>query len=519
MTLTLPSRYYDSVTLMQAAKALTEMDDIADAAAVMATPANLEFLSSAGLLAPEIEGARPDDLVIALSAQTEAAGRAALARVGELLEARTTASRRPEGARARSLSAAIAAHPDANLAVISVAGRYSAREARTALESGLSVLLFSDNVPVEDEVALKDLAGQKRLLCMGPDAGTAIINGVALGFANAVPRGPVGLVGASGTGLQGIACALARQGVGVSQAIGVGGRDLTDIVGGRMMLAALDALEADPSTSVIVLVSKPPAPAVAARVLERSGASGKPVVACFLGMAPSIIEDAGVRPARELTEAATAAAALARGLDPEHLIEGPTPAEVAVFAQADAERARLASGQWALRGLYSGGTFCYEAQLLLQRLEPPVLSNAPIEIRRRLPNANRSVGHTIIDLGEDEFTQGRLHPMLDPALRNRRIVQEAREPETAVILLDFVLGYGAHPDPAGAAVAAVGEARDAALASGRYIAFVASVCGTEQDPQVLSAQEALLREAGLIVAPDNATAVRLAHRIVESRRG
>ncbi len=516
-----PSEYHDSITLMQAAAALLEMPGVEDAAVVMGTGANHEIVAAAGLLTDDVRATRPDDLVIIVKAADEAAGRAALAKAEEVLSRR---AEREELAsfRAKSLASAVAAHPDANLAVISVAGRYAADEARAALERGLHVLLFSDNISVEDEIALKQLAVSKGLLCMGPDAGTAIINGVALGFANAVPRGTVGIVSAAGTGLQGVSTGIARRGgaaaggVGVSQAIGTGGRDLSEAVGGMTMLQGLKMLQDDPETEVIVLISKPPAPSVAARILAAVDRK-KPTVVCFLGAEPAAIEAAGALPATTLTQAAVIAAALAQGNPPDatycHKLVELEEDTTRLIALAAAERAKLAPGQAGLRGLFVGGTFCYEAQLLLKNLPEPVHSNAPLDKANKL--AGGSYLHTVVDLGEDEFTQGRLHPMIDPSLRNRRIVQEARDPSTAVILLDFVLGYGAHPDPAGAALDAMREAQTVAAEAGRHVVFVASVCGAEQDPQPLSEQEAKLRAAGVVVLPDNASAARLAGLITQ----
>jgi FdrA protein len=513
-----PSEYHDSVTLMRVAKVLLEVPGVQDAAVVMGTPANRDIIASAGLLTPDANAARPDDLLIVVKATDQASALAALTRAEEALAAKATAAEAGATTRPRSLVSAIATAPDANLAVVSVAGRYAAREARTALERGLHVLLFSDNVTLEEEIALKKLALDRGLLCMGPDAGTAIINGIALGFANALPRGNVGLVSASGTGLQGVTCGMARAGAGVSQAIGVGSRDLSKPVGGAMMIEGLRALQKDPETGVIVLISKPPAALVADTVLAQVGTCAKPTVACFLGAAPAPIEAAGAFPAANLTQAAIIAAALARCKDPTEAVKDLEVADAALIQVARAERARLAPSQHALRGLFAGGTFCYEAQLVLKDLPQPVRSNAPLLKENRLVDPNVSTGHVCIDLGEDEFTQGRLHPMIDPTLRNRRIVQEARDPATAVILLDVVLGYGAHPSPASAAGEAIRQAQCIAEEAGRHIAFVASVCGTEADPQVLSRQEAILREAGVIVLPvaDNASAARLAGLITQA---
>jgi len=512
-----PSEYHDSVTLMLVAKALLELPGVEDAAVVMGTPANRELVAAAGLLTTEAAAARPDDLVIAVKAADEASGHAALAKADELLTARaaktTTTAERP-----KSLVSAIAATPDANLVVISVAGRYAGQEARTALERGLHVLLFSDNVPLDEEISLKQLAVERGLLCMGPDAGTAIINGVALGFANAVPAGRVGLVSASGTGLQGVTCGLARRGAGVSQAIGTGGRDLSAAVGGPMMLAGLRALQEDPATDVIVLTSKPPAPSVAARVLAQVKGSAKPAVVCFLGADPLPIEAACGFHVTNLTQAAAAAAAIARGEQPEAALAQLEQESLALIPLAAAEQKKLMRGQTALRGFFAGGTFCYEAQLILRALPEPVYSNAPLDKSRALDSvgADGIRPHICLDLGEDEFTQGRLHPMMDPTLRNRRIVEAARDGATAVILLDIVLGYGAHPDPAGAAVEAIREAQQVAGDAGRHITFIASVCGTETDPQPLSQQEATLRDAGVLVLPDNAAAARLAGLITQA---
>lgn len=514
-----PSEYHDSITLMQAAAAVLEMPGVRDAAVVMGTPANQEIISAAGLLTPEAAAARPTDLVIVVSAEDPAAAEAALAKAEAILAQRVEHAADAGLPRPKSLASAVAAAPDANLAVISVAGRYAAQEARTALARGLHVLLFSDNVPLEEEIALKQLAVERGLLCMGPDAGTAIINGVALGFANAVRRGNVGLVSAAGTGLQGVTCGIARAGAGVSQAIGAGGRDLSEAVGGAMMLQGLAALQADPETEVIVLISKPPARAVADKMLN-AVKGPKPTLVCFLGADPGPIEKAGAIPATNLTQAAAVAAALAMGANWCDALVRLEEAGVRLITLAAAEQGKLAVGQRALRGLFVGGTFCYEAQVLLRNLPQPVYSNAPLDKARKLETRLLAEtgfpGHTCIDLGEDEFTQGRPHPMIDPSLRNRRIVHEARDPQVAVVLLDVVLGYGAHPDPAGAAAEAIRAAQHIAAEAGRHIAFIASVCGTEADPQVLSRQEATLREAGVIVLPDNASAARLAGLITQA---
>ncbi|MCC7352356.1 MAG: acyl-CoA synthetase FdrA [Anaerolineae bacterium] len=507
--------YHDSVTLMLLTKELLAAPGVADAAIVMGTEANKALLADSGLLSDVVRQAEANDLIISVRAASPEEATAALTQAERLLqERRTSQAGEDVVSRPKTLKAALQVAPDANLAVISVAGRYAAREARAALEQGLHVLLFSDNVPLADEIALKILALEKGLLLMGPDAGTSIINGIALGLANAVPRGPVGIVGASGTGIQGISVGIAQAGSGVSQAIGVGGRDLSEEVGGLMMEAALRALQDDPATKVLCLVSKPPAPTIARRVLETARTSRKPVVVCFLGDDGRAVRSAGLYPAATLDEAAMVAAALARGIDPETALAEQRQAEEGFLAQAEGNRARLNPEQKYVRGLFSGGTFCYEAQLVLRDLVGPVHSNAPLDKPMRLADANRSVGHTCVDLGEDEFTVGRLHPMMDNGLRIRRLLKEGDDPATAVILLDVVLGYGAHPDPAGELSAAIGEAKARAQQAGRHLAVVAYVCGVANDPQRPAEQEEKLRAAGAILAPSNAAAARLAVRMV-----
>jgi len=515
-TIVKSGEYYDSVTLLQVAQALSQLPGVEDAAVVMGTPANKGILKDAGLLTPEADAAFADDLIIAAKVAAEAANDIA-ARVDELLEAsRTPKAESGTVAPPKTLSAAVEQLAGANIALISVAGRYAAGVARDALDQGMHVFLFSDNVSVEDEITLKKLGREKGLLVMGPDAGTAILNGVALGFANAVIPGPVGVIAASGTGLQAVTSYLTRMGVGITQAIGVGGRDLSEAVGGMMMLEGLKALQADPATEVLLLVSKPPAPAIAEKVLKQLKASDKPAVVCFLGGKPKTIREAGGIPAATLQEAAHLAAALARGESPDKALKSLRTQHRELKKLAKKLVGHLRMRQNYFRGLFSGGTFCYESQLILKAMlgKGKIVSNAPVKKKHKMADANKSVGHIAIDLGEDEFTVGRLHPMLDPTLRNRRILHEAQDPETAIIFLDVVLGYGAHSDPAGAAVEAIREAQAWLKKERREVLFIASVCGTESDPQNVNTQEEKLRAAGVIVLESNAAATRLAGYIL-----
>jgi len=477
--------YYDSVTLMALTRKMAALPGVAEAVAVMATAMNRDLLASVGLLTGDAALAGADDLVVAIKADSDAACAAALAVFSGAADKR--AADKKAATTFVSLDAAVRHLPDANLAVISVPGEYAAREARAALRRGLHVMLFSDNVALADEIELKKMAHDKGLLVMGPDCGTAIINGVALCFANAVRRGAIGVVGASGTGTQEITVHIDRLGGGVSQVLGTGGRDLVDAVGGIMMLDCLAALARDEATSVIVLVSKPPAPAVAAKIYAAVKACAKPVVVCFLGGDAAAAEAAGAHFAATLEEAAGAAVAFAAGAKPSvAACRHDRLGEIAA-----AIKAKLAPGQKAVRGLFCGGTLCQEAARLVV-----------------------GDGHSFVDLGDDQYTKGKPHPMIEPSLRLPHILAAARDPSVAVVLLDVVLGYGAHPDPAGVTAPAVAEAKEIARAAGRHLEIVAYVCGTDADPQGRAEQENKLARAGALLAKSNARGAYLAAAIV-----
>jgi succinyl-CoA synthetase alpha subunit len=489
--------YKDSVTLMRLAEAALARTGIRRATLLMGTPANREILAGAGLDAEALAEAGPSDVMIALEGETDDVLEAAHAEIAHLLDNAGVApgAQAPQSRPAHSLARAREANPGAMLAQISVPGPYAAAEALKALRLGLNVFLFSDNVPLAQERAIKELARDKGLLVMGPDCGTAILGGVPIGFANVVRTGPIGVIGASGTGLQEITCRIHALGSGVRHAIGTGGRDLHDEVGGITMCQAIDLFARDDATRVIVLASKAPGPATARNVIARAAAAGKPCVVLFLGADITQVPE-GVVPVTTLADAAATAVALLDGRRPEP----PAPVNEGRVRE---EAARLAPGQRNVRALYSGGTFATEARLLWRA--------AALSTR----------DHVALDLGADEFTVGRPHPMIDPTLRVERIAHEARDPATAAIVLDVVLGYGAHDDPAGALAPAIVRAKSACAREGRHLAVIAFVCGTDDDPQSLTSQREKLEAAGALVLPDSASAARfaaaLAHHAAQRR--
>lgn len=475
--------YYDSVTLMRASRAVTQVDGVLSALVAMATPLNLELLAGMGFEVPELT---PSDMMVAVHARDEAAVAAAhLALDASLAELSGHRSAGPTGQAApRGITSAARLAPDANLALISVPGPNAFSEAMDALSAGLHVMVFSDNVSLAEEVVLKDAAAEHGLLVMGPDCGTASIAGVGLGFANAVRPGPVGVVAASGTGSQQVMCLLDAAGVGVSHVLGVGGRDLSGAVGGRSALRALQALGGDPATEVVLVVSKPPAPEVAERVRAAATGLGKPVVLALLG-----------RGQEDLTSATEKVLAVA-GIDPPRWpVLAPEP--------------KPPTRRGALRGLFSGGTLCDEAMLIAAERLGPIRSNIPLKPAWALPPDLKETGHLMIDFGDDQLTRGRPHPMVDSTLRLERLAAEAADPDVAVILLDVVLGYGAHPDPAHELAEVIRQGQRDGLA------MVVSLCGTEADPQGWHRQAGQLQAAGAWVHLSNAAAARHAAALAE----
>lgn len=490
-------KYFDSVTLMLVAREVLALPGVKDAAAIMATEENKRILAASGMDWPGLADAGDTDLALGVLAASPAEAETALSEAKALLEKRKSASGSSTTYQPRSLGAALEDNLEANLVLISVAGRYAAAEAMTALHAGRNVMLFSDNVPLEDEIALKQLAREKGLLVMGPDCGTAIIGGVPLAFANVVRRGPIGIVAASGTGLQEVSSFIHNLGSGVSHAIGTGGRDIKEAVGGITFLSALEALKQDPDTHVIVMVSKTPDAAVLDRIATAVLDLGKPAVAIFIGADPETVKRSGALPTATLEAAALHAVAIAQNdtLTEADLACPPLPGDIP----------RRAGGKY-LRGLFCGGTFSQEAVHLLA----PVLGTIRTNVTGELSDPDHSAGHTIIDMGGDEFTAGRPHPMIDYSLRNKRILQEARDPETSVIVMDVVLGYGSNRQPADELRPVFEEVRS--MDNPPPIIF--HVCGTDADPQNRKSVVQALQAAGGILADSNAIAVQWAGQLV-----
>ena len=491
-------RYVDSVLLLGATRAMGEVEGVGWATAVMATPANIEALGADGVTDEALQIAAANDLVLVVRADDDDVAAAALDAGAHVLfgERPAGASVRQEATSHRDLASAIGALPEADVAIISVPGPFAALEAHKALTAGLDVLLFSDNVPVADEIDLKDHAAAVGHLVMGPGAGTAVLGGCGLGFANVVRAGRVGVVAAAGTGAQEVMSLLDRWGEGVTQVIGVGGRDLSAEVDGRMARLAVRALDRDPATDIIVLVSKPPSAAVARSVI--AAALDTPVVAALIGLAEDAAVPGAAAHSTTLEGGVVATMRALGGRAPE--LNGQLRAEV------ERQLIGLADHRTRLQGLYSGGTLCYEALALLEPWLGPVWSNTPLDKAHRVPAPEGA--HVCLDLGEEEYTKGRPHPMIDPEARLEALRALATEPDVAVVLLDVVLGYGSHPDPASLLAPACAE-----LTSPDGPRVVVYVLGTEGDPQGLERQRDAFARAGCVVAPTGARAALAAAAI------
>jgi succinyl-CoA synthetase alpha subunit len=461
---------------------LSKVAGVLQTAVFMGSDANKEVLVGLGFEMADIQNATANDLIVGINAESQNTVDEIVSNLDNWLTEVTSTKKSSE---IRSLDQAVNSRPDSNLVVISVPGEYAAHETRKCLDAGKNVFLFSDNVSIEDEIALKDLASQRGLLVMGPDCGTSLIGGIGIGFANSIRRGRIGAIAAAGTGLQEFTCGVHNQGYGISHAIGTGGRDLKDEVGGITTLMALKVLEMDPSTDVIAMISKPPGQQTLEKVVAQIKKCKKPVICCFLGVdAPIPGEGKFFRWAGNIDEAVQLA------------VESIGGQMTSVEAHRSIGPTKVLKGKY-LRGVFAGGTFCYQSH-----------SNAPLEKSLELENPTQSYEHTIVDMGDEYFLVGRPHPMINSSQRALRILQEARDPDVGILLLDFILGFNSSLDPVGELVDSILEAQKIADMRGGELRIVASICGTDSDLQDLRLQKKLLVDCGVTVLSSNALATK-----------
>jgi len=505
--------YYDSIFLMNISAELQKTQGVKQVVLLMGTDMNKTVLEELNLENEKTYQATPNDLIIVIEAEQEYSIEKAMSKLNSITSKSITELKSVENIHYDSLDIALEELSDVNLAFISVPGQFAANEAKKAIKKGITPFIFSDNVPLSEEVELKKLAKEKDIFVMGPGCGTSIINGVSLGLMSAVRQGPIGIVGASGSGIHEIAVLIDRAGLGVSQAIGTGGRDLLDDVGGITMIEGLKFLKEDPTTKVIVLVSKPPGLKTMKKVLDEVSACTKPVVVNFLGGDESIVKKVGAISAPTLEDTALKAVSLINNENLPKNIINRFKEKINLIAQKEKSRNSEHNERY-LRGLFFGGTHCEESILILQDLLPELYSNIKFQKAVQLENVNKSYKHTVIDIGAEDFTKGKPHPVIDPSIIKERLWKEGSDSNVAVILLDILLGYGAHIDPVGVIQDTLKSLKDKAEKDKRHLSIVVSVCGTDKDPQNLHIQREKLKKTGCIIMPSNAQAAFLSGLIV-----
>lgn len=489
--------YHDSVVLMLLTNEISTIEGVKKVSIMMATPANKDIFKQSGLDTEELMESTANDMVVVADIDDDSLLDTIMENVDEFLKKQSTTSAATKGSESvKSWDRALEKMPDANLAVISIPGAYAALEADRALDQGLNVFMFSDNVTIEDEKALKEKAHEKGLTVMGPDCGTGIIQGVPIAFTNSVTPGSIGIIGASGTGIQELTTIIDRLGEGVKNAIGTGGRDLSTTVGGITMMDMIDAMEGDDSVKVLIVISKPPAQAVREKISDRLSICKKPVITLFLGEKPEYHEE-NFYHTYTLDEAARLAVSLVRG---QEVPEATVDVDESEFFKAEENKT--------IKAYYSGGTLANEAAMLIK--DAMDVKVPPEDIEGYMLQLD---GNIVVDLGDDAYTQGKPHPMIDPAKRIECMQEAVDDPSTGVILLDIMLGYGSHADMAGALLPTIKELQ-AKAAANRKVFFVATVCGTRRDYQGYDEAVNKLKDAGVIVCENNKLACRTAIRAI-----
>ncbi|MGV8146792.1 MAG: acyl-CoA synthetase FdrA [Alkaliphilus sp.] len=517
--------YYDSVYLMRVTKEIENVKGVKNVLVGMGTELNKELVSSLAMMTKEIESLGANDFFVVAKLDSEEVMEEIISKIDLLMNEKKSSNR--EEYRPTTLDSAVKYNSEINFALISLPGEYAVRESKKALEKNLHVMLFSDNISVEKEKELKLFAKKKGLLMMGPDCGTAIINGIPLAFANEVNRGSIGIISASGTGAQEVSVLIDKLGGGISQLIGTGGRDLKDEIGGIMMIQAIEALEKDENTRVIVLISKPPSDNVAMKIYEILVNSKKEYVINFIGSKPKDISNNRVHFASSLEETANLSVELAEKESSYGINKSDEERKVTIegFRITDNQAIKTSKNMAKkfnkqrkyMRGLFTGGTLALEAMNILRNNGEKIYSNIASDDSYSLNDPNKSYRNSCIDLGDDVFTRGRPHPMIEPSIRNERLIQEIRDRDVAVVLMDCVLGYGSHENPAGEIARTLVKVKEEMYIerNDRPI-IVVSIIGTDKDPQDLKKSIVDLENAGAIVVFSTAQSTRIVAKVLET---
>ena len=513
--------YRDSLQLMKISNNIKGQSGIQEAAVIMGTRTNKQILVKLGFPEDKIKQANESDSIIAIKAQDKRSLDTFLTRLDDLLEGTDRISGRDQSGQILDLDSALTSMPDANLALISIPGEHVKDLSLRLIDAGIHQHIFSDHVPISDELAIKKYASSNGILILGPGSGTSIINGNGIGFSNMIRNGPVGIVAAAGTGLQEVSTLLDQCEIGVKHGLGVGGNDPKDEIGGIMIIESIKALEACEDIKIIDIVSKPPSSQIKEKITNYIVNNGKKnYVLTFIGTSEMTNYHIKTRKVMGVNTLTSSVLAVAKQLGENNFkkaIEVIYIPSMTLHKRLEKEWLKLHKNQKYVRALLTGGTFTYEAQVILNGIPlKDIYSNVPIGASQALSSTSKSQMNSVIDLGEEEFTEGRAHPMIDPTIRKLRLVDESMDSKVAVILLDFVLGYGSNSDPVGAIINEIKDAKNNAERQGRYLSIVAHVCGTRKDPQNYESSIQLLKKSGVIVMPTNAFAT-IASATIASR--
>jgi len=491
--------FRDSVQMMQFSQQLKDEQGVIDAAIVMGTDLNKNTLKKMGLLTEDGISATENDTLITINCQDENSLNNAVQKAEQLLTSDITKSKNEFN----DLSSALDAFDNANMASLSIPGQFVKEMATELIRKQLHLFVFSDHVPLEDEILLKNLALENNVLFMGPEAGTSILNGTVFGFGNRIRSGSVGIIGASGTGIQESSTMIDLFGEGISHAIGVGGRDLRNDIGGMMTMKTMEVFEDDPNTKAVLLVSKPVGDDVRNKIINKiNNFSKKNYVLCLIGDNENREDSAKIKFSKSIQISVLKILKYVND-DAYKKIKDVVRKQVDDSIKlAKSLSSDLNNDQRFVRGFFAGGTLCYESKIILEQMIGKVYSNLSSDDEYSIKGNAASKENTLIDFGEEEFTSARPHPIIDPLLRKNRILEDADDPNVGVIIIDIICGINAAKNTMAFHAETIKKAIENAKEKGRRLSVFAYICGTEKD--VSENELKLLTDSGAKLFTSNA---------------
>ena len=491
--------FRDSVQMMQFSQQLKDEQGVIDAAIVMSTVLNKNTLKNMNLLTEDGISATENDTLISINCQDENSLSNAIQKAEQLL---TSISAKAKN-EFTSLASALDTFSDANIASLSIPGQFVKEMATELINKQLNLFVFSDHVPLEDEIYLKNLALENNVLFMGPEAGTSILNGTVFGFGNRVRKGSIGIIGASGTGIQESSTMIDLFGEGISHGIGVGGRDLRNDIGGMMTMKAMEIFENDPNTKAVLLVSKPVDNYIRNKIINKiNNFSKKNYVLCLIGDNENSVDTAKIKFSKSIQMSVLKILKL---LDDnvykktKDVVRNQINDSIKLSESLSKD---LNEGQKFIRGFFAGGTLCYESKIILEQMIGKIYSNLSSDDEYSIKGNVSSKENTLIDFGEEEFTSARPHPIIDPLLRRNRILEDANDPNVGVIIIDIICGINAAKNTMAFHAETIKKAIEIAREQGRKLSVFTYICGTEND--VSKNELKLLADSGAKLFTSNA---------------